>query len=98
MSSNFCINKNKKKIILFKDIINDITLYSIDISRIFCGKHIGNLDDFTQKDYISEISSFKTILKDNDKKYKQLENEINNIRIDIKKKKGKLKMKIFLKI
>ena len=89
LSFNECINKNKNKITLIKDIIDNTTLYSLDISGIFYGKNLGNTNEIEknkknlQADYTGEIDSLVKKLQEDYKQLNQLKDDSNTLLINI---------------
>jgi hypothetical protein len=49
LSYNICINKNEQKIKLFKDILEDTTLFCLDFSHILYGKKPSELIEIKEK-------------------------------------------------
>jgi hypothetical protein len=99
MSFNECINKNKNKITLIKDIIDNTTLYSLDISGILYGKNLGNTNEIEkekkklQADYTEEIDLLVKKLQEDYKELNHLKDDSNNLLIninEINKEEGKL--------
>lgn len=82
ISDNYCDNKNPNNIKLFNNIINETTLFCLDISHVL----LDNKKNITKnKKYLMGIDSIKELLDKNKNNYRINMKKFNDNEIDIKK-------------
>ena len=101
LSNNYCINKNIENVKLIINIIDNMTLYCLDISHILYGKYPFEFKKKNSNEQYSEYfgiiesnkNDLKTKLIENRKEYIKTIDEINCNEVDINKLKNKIKNK-----
>ena len=85
LSKNECFNKNEDKIELLLNIINNTTLYSLDISGVLYGKVPKIFESEYPKNYKRKVETLRKVLEEEKKKYDKAISDINSNNVDIKK-------------
>ena len=82
LSNNECINNNKEQIALLEGILNETTLYCLDLSHILFGADPNHILGKNENNYHESVQKLRKKLDKEQKEYDKIKSDIYTLKID----------------